>query len=368
MIYLDYSATTKVDKEVLKVFNEVSDKFFGNPNSKYEVGLKAHSMIDEATLKIANMLGVKPSEIIITSGASESNNQAIKKTAMLTNKRHIITTNFEHSSVLAPISYLQTLGFKVSFVKVNDKGLVDLEDLKSLITADTFLVSIATVNSELGFREPIEEIGLLLKNYDVIFHSDITQAIGKVKVDLTNVDLASFSAHKIYGIKGIGGLIKKEKIKLLPLINGGKSTTIYRSGTPQTELICSMAKAMELIIPKVEANYSYISKLKERLVLGLNKYSNIYLNSSDESIPHIINFSIMGKKADDIQSYFASHEIYFSTKTACSSDNDLSLAVYSLTNDKERARASVRVSLSYKTTNEEIDEFLKVLGDLYGNN
>lgn len=368
MIYLDYSATTKADKEVLKTFNEISENYFGNPNSKYDLSLKAHSEIDNATLKMAKMLGVKPSEIIITSGASESNNQAIKKTAMLTNKRHIITTNFEHSSVLAPISYLQTLGFKVSFVKFNEDGLIDLENLKELITPDTFLVSIAAVNSELGFREPIEEIGLLLKDYDVIFHSDITQAIGKVKVDLTNVDLASFSAHKIYGIKGIGGLIKKEHIKLIPLINGGKSTTIYRSGTPQTELICSMAKAMELIMPKVEDNYLYVSKLKERLVNGLNKYSDIYLNSSSKSIPHIINFSILGKKADDIQMFFADREIYFSTKTACSSDNDMSLAVYSLTNDERRARSSVRISLSYKTTNEEIDEFLKVLGEFYGNN
>ncbi|HOP65945.1 MAG TPA: cysteine desulfurase family protein [Bacilli bacterium] len=361
MIYLDYSATTKPNFEVLNIFTKTAANYFANPNSKYDIAKESKTKIDKATRKLSKLLGVKSSEIIYTSGASEANNMAIKGLASKEKRKHIITTPFEHSSITAPLGYLQSLGYKIDFVKIKSNGEVDLEDLERLITKDTFLVTIGAVNSELGFRQPIEKIGKMLKKYNLIFHSDITQLLGKDKFDLTNVDMASMSAHKIYGIKGIGALVKKEKINLIPLIHGGKSTTIYRSGTPSTELIVSFRKAIELLLPKVSKNKRYVQKLNKILIKGLTKYPDIKINSSDISIPQIVNFSILKHKADAIQRYFSASEVYFSTRTACSSEADISLAVYKITNDEQRAASSVRISLSHLTTIKEIKEFLKIL-------
>lgn len=363
---MDYSATTKPDEKVLDTFLDVSKNNYANPNSKYSISFDAKKIIDAATSKIADYLGVKEAEIIYTSGASESNNMAIKG-LLNDSRRHIITTPFEHSSITAPLGYLQSLGYKISFVKIDDNGLVSLTDLEELINDDTLLVSIGAVNSELGFRQPIEEIGKLLKKYNVYFHSDITQCLGKDLIDLTNVDLASFSAHKIYGIKGIGGLVKKSNIKLLPLIHGGKSTTIYRSGTPQTELIASTAKAFELIMDNVKENKKYVQELNDMIRDHLKKYEDIVINSTIASLPHILNVSFIGRESDDTQAYFAKKGIFFSTKTACASDNKLSNSVLALTKDESRASSSVRISLSFKTTKAEIKELLKGI-DEYENN
>lgn len=362
MIYLDYSATTKVDERVFDRLKEVSQKYYANPNSVHKIGIESNEIINEATSAICGYLNIKTDELIYTSGSSESNNAAIKGVTLNYKGKHIITTNIEHSSILSPLGYLSKKGYTVDFVKLDENGIVDLEDLKSLITDDTVLVSIASVNSELGILEPIEEIALLLKKYpNVIFHSDITQSLGKVNIDLTNVDLASFSLHKIYGFKGIGGLIKKEHIKLTPLIHGGKSTTIYRSGTPQTELIDSAKTCFDLLMPNVDKNYEYVKTLNDKIRNHCKKHSDIYINSPKDSIPHILNFSILGKKSDEIQAYFSDHDIYISTKSACSSNKESSLAVFELTKSLERSISSIRVSLSYKTTEDEIDEFLKVL-------
>ena len=235
MIYLDYSATTPVNEEVLKVFNKVCLEYPGNSNSLHSLGIKSKELEDYATEKIAKLLKVKPSEIIYTSGSSESNNTAIKGVCNKYKNRgnHIITTNLEHSSVIAPLNYLTKEGFTVDYVKIKDNGLVDIDNLKELLTDETILVSISIVDSEIGLRQNIDEIGKLLKEYPkCIFHVDCTQGIGKINIDFTNIDLASISAHKFYGLKGIGLLIKKENIVIEPLIHGGKSTTIYRRGTP----------------------------------------------------------------------------------------------------------------------------------------
>jgi cysteine desulfurase len=220
MVYLDYSATTPVNEEVLESFNKATRSYIGNPNSIHRLGIEAKEMIDKATEQIAHILKVKESEVIYTSGASESNNLAIKGIAFKYQNRgkHIITTMLEHSSIIGPLSYLQGQGFKVDFVNILENGQVDIDHLKSLIRDDTILVSICAVDSEIGLRQPVEKIGLLLKDYPkLFFHVDMTQCLGKDNIDLTNIDLASFSAQKIYGIKGIGGLIKKEKVMLEPL-------------------------------------------------------------------------------------------------------------------------------------------------------
>lgn len=368
MVYLDYSATTPVDSEVIRTFSKVCENFWANPNSLHKEGIKANALINAATEQIANFLGVKMSEIIYTSGASESNNLAIKGICEKYQNRgkHIITTEFEHSSIYGPISYLQKKGFDVDFVKTDSNGKVDLEDLKSLIRDDTILVSITAVNSEIGIIEPIEEIGNLLKDYPKIFyHVDMTQSIGKQKLNLENIDLASFSAHKFFGVKGIGVLIKKDNISLEPIIHGGKSTTIYRSGTPATPLIASISKALRLVYTDMDNHNEYVKKLNSRLRDNLDKYELVKINSPKDSLPYILNISVIGVKPEVLLHALEEDEVYISTQTACSSKTDESKAVYALTKDSERSKSSVRISLSYKTTNEEIDKFLEVFDKCY---
>ncbi|MBQ4583978.1 MAG: cysteine desulfurase [Bacilli bacterium] len=361
MIYLDYSATTPVHKDVLDTFCKVTNEFIGNPNSLHDLGSKSKDLIDAANKQIADILKVKESEIIYTSGSSESNNTVIKGICLkYPNRKHIITTKFEHSSIYGPIGYLQTLGYEVEFVDSDSNGLVNLEHLKSLLKKDTILVSIGAVNSEIGIIQPINEIGKTIKeNSNAFFHSDITQIVGKKEIDLSNVDLASFSAHKFYGIKGIGGLIKKEGIDIIPLIHGGKSTTKYRSGTPTVALIASMAKALRLAYEKL-GSYEQIRKFNEYLQKELVFNKNVKINSNEKCIAHILNLSVIGVKPESLLHALEKHEIYISTQTACSSTNSLSKSVLSLTNDEERAKSSIRISLSYNTTKEELDEFIKI--------
>lgn len=368
MIYLDYSATTPVNKEVLASFSKVAIEYPGNPNSLHKLGLESNKLIEASTKQIAKILGVKENEIIYTSGSSESNNLAIKGIADKYKNRgkHIITTNFEHSSIYGPISYLQRDGFDVDFVKTLDNGLVDLEDLERLIRDDTILVTICSVNSEIGVRQPIEEIKNIVKKHEKCFlHVDMTQSIGKEKISLDDIDLVSFSAHKFYGLKGIGCLIKKEKIALEPIIHGGKSTTIYRSGTPCLPLIVSLAKALRLAYENFDAKYEHVKELNIYLKEKLSHYDLVRINSNDYCIPHILNISVLNVKPETMQHALEEYDIYISTKTACSSKENISRAVLALTNDKERAASSVRISLSYLTTKEECDEFLKAFDKCY---
>lgn len=368
MTYLDYSATTPVNKDVLKTFVEVTNNYNGNPNSLHKLGVEANEIIKASTKQISELLKIKESEIIYTSGSSESNNFAIKGIALKYQNRgkHIITTSFEHSSIYGPLNYLQRQGFIVDFVDTNEFGQVDLNSLKELLTDDTILVSIGAVNSEIGIVQPIDEIGILLKEYNkCFFHVDMTQALGKTKVDLTNVDLASFSAHKIYGIKGIGMLYKKESIVIEPLVHGGKSTTIYRSGTPATGLIVSFAKAMRLILEDIDKNYKYVTELKILLIDNLKEYKDVYINSNDKCIPNIVNLSIVGVKPETMLHALEKYEIYISTQTACSSSGASSMSVLELTNDPKRASSSIRVSLSHLTTKEEINYFIECFDKCY---
>ena len=364
MIYLDYSATTPTSKEVLDSFNKASLDYIGNPNSLHTLGVKANELINKATEQIAKLLNVKLSEIIYTSGASESNNMAIKGICEKYSNRgkHIITTHYEHSSIYGPLGYLQDKGYEVDFVTENSDGTVNLENLKSLIREDTILVSVCAINSEIGIKQPINEIGKIIKekNSKCFYHVDATQAISKIKVDLSNIDLVSFSAHKFFGIKGIGGLIKKEKIMLEPLIHGGKSTTIFRSGTPQLPLIVSMSKALRIALEDLDNKYNYVQDLNNYLKEELSKLENVYINSNNICIPHMLNISVIGIKPETFLHALEKYEVYISTQTACSSEKAISQSVYALTQDEERAKSSLRISLSYKTTKEELEEFLKI--------
>ncbi len=367
MIYLDYSATTPVNKEVLDTFNKASIDFVGNANSLHKLGFNAYNLIENASMQIKSILNIKDAEIIYTSSSSEANNLAIKGLALKYQNRgkHIISTLYEHSSVNETLLYLKKLGFTIDYVQSKVNGLIDLDNLKSLIRKDTILVIVNAINSEIGIRQNIEEIGSLLKNYNCFYFVDLTQAIGKIKVDLTNVDLASFSAHKFYGLKGIGCLIKKNNIELIPLIHGGKSTTIYRSGTPAHPLIASLSKALRLSYENFNEKYNYVVELNNYLKEKLKKYDFIKINSNDDCIPHILNISVKGIKAETLMHALEKDDIFISTKSACSDIDSMSESVYALTNDKDLAKSSIRISLSYLTTKQEIDTFVTSLINSY---
>ncbi len=363
MTYLDYSATTPVDKRVLESFDRTCLEYVGNPNSLHSEGVKSKMLMDAAVNQVASILNVKDSEVIFTSGATESNNLAIMGVInkYVDRGKTIITTKLEHSSILEPLSYLEKNGYTIKYVKLDETGRVDLNNLKELINDDVILVSICEVNSEIGIIQDVDAIGKLLKDYPrIIFHVDGTQAIGKKRVNLENIDLYSFSAHKIYGLKGVGVLIKKDNITLEPLIHGGKSQSIYRGGTPALPLIVSTSRALKLIMADLDYNINYVKELKNRLINGLNKIEGLTINSNDSCIPHIVNFSVVGIKPETLLHALEESEIYISTRTACS-EGDYSLSVLELTKDMEKATSSLRVSISYLTKENEIDYFLSKL-------
>ena len=235
-----------------------------------------------------------------------------------------------------------------------------------MIREDTILVSVCSVDSEIGIRQPIEEIVELLKNYpNCFFHTDASQAIGKVNIDFSNVDLVTVTPHKFYGMTGFGMLIKKKNVSLKPQINGGKSTTVYRSGTPELANIVALDKALDNALEKEEERYKYVEKLSNRVKSKLKEYKNIYINNTENSIPHTINFSIKSIKSLEVQKRLEEYDIFVSTKTSCCPIETPSKLIYALTKDKGLSTSSIRVSISHLTTEEEIDEFLKVFDFIY---
>jgi cysteine desulfurase len=368
MIYLDYAASTPVEEEVLNIFYDTTKKYYANPNSSHKLGCLNKNIIDNCTLNIANNLNVKQEEIIYTSGASESNNLAVKGVCERYKNRgkHILISSLEHNSIVSSATTMQELGFEVELVPVNEKGIVDINILKQMIRDDTILVSICSVDSEIGLIQPIEKIGKIIKEYpNCIFHTDASQAIGKVNIDYSNADLITITPHKFYGLNGIGILVKKKNINLKPQIDGGKSTTIFRSGTPCLANIVACDKALEIALLNLDSRYKYVQGLSEKIKNHLEKYKKVHINNTDKSIPYTINFSIKGVKSLEIQQKLEQYNIYVSTKTSCCPVSTPSKLVYALTKDKGLSSSSVRVSLSHLTKEEEVDKFLSVFDMIY---
>lgn len=368
MIYLDYSATTPVNDEVLNSYISCCNKFIGNPNSLHKLGIAAKNIIDSATNQVIDILNLDDYDIIYTSGASESNNTVIKGIASTYKSRgnRILTTQLEHSSIYGPLGYLQKHGFIVDIIKTDENGMIDINDLKDKLGDDVILVTICSVNSETGLLQPVNEIGEILKNYGkCYFHVDMTQSIGKIKINFDNIDFASFSAHKFYGMKGIGCLIKKKRIVIDPLIHGGKSTTKFRSGTPALPLIVSLSKALRLSYVDIEKKYEKIKKLNDFIKIGLSKYSDVTINSNDKCIPHILNISVLNIKPETMLHALESYDVYISTQSACSSNNQISKAVYELTKDEVKASHSLRISLSHLTDMDDVKRFLEYFDKCY---
>ena len=368
LIYLDNVAASFVEDEVLDIFYNTTKKYYANPYSIHKLGREENKMISDSTLRIANMLKVLKDEIIYTSGATESNNLAIKGLCLSYKNygKHILISSLEHNSITSSVVSLERLGFEVEVIPVTDKGIVDIESLKNMLRDDTILVSVTSVDSELALRQPIEEIASILKYYpNCHFHTDATQSIGKVTIDYSNVDLITINPHKFHGLDNFGILVKKKNVRLTPLIEGGKSTTIYRAGTPSLANVLALEKALELALTNQEARYNYLKELGDMIKSHLSEYKNVSINSRENSLPSIINFSLVGEKALTILDKFEEHNIILSAKTSCCPITTPSKLVYALTKDKQKASSSIRVSLSYKTTKEEVEEFMKVFDLIY---
>ncbi len=368
MVYLDYAANTPVDKSVLDLYYDVTLKYFANPNSIHKLGQEAKKLIDDCTKEIAHNLNVLPEEIIYTSGATEANNLALKGICRRYKNfgKHIILSSLEHNSLIASASIMQEEGFEVELLPISKEGLVEISTLEKMLRPDTILVSICTVDSEIGLVQPIEEIAKLLKKYPhTYFHTDATGAIGKVNVNYQDVDLITIAPHKFYGINGVGILVKKKDVSLKPLIDGGRSTTVFRSGTPVLANIVSANKALDIALKKQEERYRHVLELNQKIIAHLSKYKKVHINNTSKSIPFTINFSVKGVKSIELAKMLEAKDIYVSTKTSCCPPETPSKLIYALTQDKSLASTSIRVSLSHLTTMAEIDEFLKVFDECY---
>ena len=368
MIYLDYSANTPVDARVLEQFCAVERRCIGNANSHHQAGSAAKAEIDAATIRIASLLGVQPAEIIYTSGASEANNFALKGLARLSRHtgRHIISTPLEHSSVSGTLTALQEQGYEIDLLDVKQDGTVDLEHLKDLLRPDTICVAVTLVDSELGVVQPVQEIAAILKAHPHChLHVDATQAVGKIPVSFEGVDTMSLTAHKFYGLNGIGLLIKRRNLALEPLIHGGESTTIYRSGTPTVALASSLACALDLAVTDLPGRVDHVAKLNAELRAALSTYPLVRINSPDHAIPHVLNLSVRNVKGTVFQRELDAKGVCVSVKSACSSDGLPSRAVFAVSRDRRNALSSWRISLSHLTTEDEIKAFLQAFDVCY---
>ncbi|MEH7255273.1 cysteine desulfurase family protein [Neobacillus niacini] len=368
MIYFDNSATTKPYKEVIDSFVKVSSEFFGNPSSLHNLGMQAEKLLTQARILVANLLTVKPSEIYFTSGGTESNNLAIKGTAILhKNKgKHMILSSVEHPSVREAMEQLKKLGFNLTYLPADQNGRVNVEDVKASIQKDTILVSVMYVNNEVGTIQPIKEIGKLLKQHPgILFHVDAVQAIGKIPLNLVenHVDLCSLSAHKFHGLKGTGALFIREGVRLDPLFSGGNQEWQVRSGTENVAGAVAMAKALRMTMINSELGIERMNSVKALLRTELARIEGLVINTPMEnSAPHILNFSIKGIKAEVLIHALEQKGFFISTTSACSSKKQLpSQTLLAMGVSDDLADRAFRISLSYDNTAEEARSFVDVL-------
>ena len=368
MIYFDNSATTKPYKEVIDSFVKISLNYFGNPSSLHKLGGVSEQLLSQARKQVAQLLKVRSTEILFTSGGTEGNNLAIKGSAMMYRTRgtHLITTEIEHASVKEAMEQLKDWGYEITYLPVNQDGRVDVAQLEKAIRPDTILVSIIHVNNEVGTIQPVEEIGELLGKYPkIIYHVDYVQGVGKVPLDLhgCGIDLCSISGHKFHGLKGTGALFIREGLQISPLFSGGSQENNVRSGTENVAGMVAMAKALRLTIEQQSKHKNALEELKEYLRLKLEGLPHVTIHSPRvESAPHIVNFSIKGLKGEIIVHALEEKGIFISTTSACSSkQSSVSETLLAMGIPADVAKSSVRVSLSYENTIEEAKFFVKAV-------
>ncbi|EGF78697.1 hypothetical protein BATDEDRAFT_90451 [Batrachochytrium dendrobatidis JAM81] len=362
-IYLDVQATTPMDPRVLAKMMPYFTEMYGNPHSRtHQFGWESEAAVEAGRAEIASLVGADPKEIIFTSGATESNNLAIKGVARFykSKKRHIITTQTEHKCVLDSCRVLGEEGFDITFLPVQTNGLVDLKVLEAAIRPDTALVSVMTVNNEIGVIQPIKEIGRICREHKVFFHTDAAQAVGKIPIDVNemNIDLMSISGHKIYGPKGIGALYvrRRPRVRLEPLISGGGQERGLRSGTVPTPLVAGFGEACRLAKLEMESDSKRIKKMSDRLINTLtSKIPNVIRNGDpDSTYPGCVNLSFAYVEGESL--LMALKAIALSSGSACTSASlEPSYVLRALGADDEMAHSSIRFGIGRFTTDEEVD-------------
>lgn len=369
MIYLDYTAHTPPSPEVLKRFVDCESSNPFNPNSNHSLAKQTRQQLDDAIKRMANLLEVPGECLHMTGSATEANNMAIKGlTKAYRNKgKHIVTTFLEHSSVNGPIGALLNEGYEVEYVDIKPDGTVDLEHLEELLRPDTVLVSICHVDGEVGLVQPIQAIGACIQEHSkAFFHVDGTQAVGKVPISLENVDSYVFAAHKFYGLSGVGACFIKEGLIIEPLLHGGLSHSPFRSGTPTLALIDTMAYAMDEAMKKQAAYYEQVEGLNQRIRNRMGEVKAIHINSTEKSVPHILNISFYHHNGEDVKEALAQKGICVSTKAACCAQKAPSRPVYAVTKNRKLALSTLRISLSHLTTEDEVDALIESLLTIVG--
>ncbi|MBS55869.1 MAG: IscS subfamily cysteine desulfurase [Gammaproteobacteria bacterium] len=363
-IYLDYSSTTPVDPRVAAKMSECLTKegVFGNPASRsHSFGWESEKLIDEARGHVAKLIKANKKEIVWTSGATESDNLAIKGAAHFYKEKgnHLITLTTEHKAVLDTMRHLETEGFEVTYMNPKDNGLVDIDELKSLIKPTTTVISIMHVNNEIGVIQDLETIGKICRDNKIVFHVDAAQSPGKVDIDVDkyNIDLLSLSAHKVYGPKGIGALYvrRKPRIRLQPQMHGGGHERGFRSGTLPTHQVVGMGEAFKIAEEEMESDNKRISILRDKLWNGLNSIEEIYLNGDmKQRIPGNLNVSFNFVEGESL--IMAIKDMAVSSGSACTSASlEPSYVLRALGRSDELAHSSLRISIGKYTTEEEID-------------
>lgn len=374
LIYLDNASTTKVDELVLETFNKAHQGYFANPSSIHRIGQEADHILSRCKEDTLRLLNLNNHQIIYLSGATEANNLAIKGAALRYKNRgrHIITSSYEHPSVLEAFKQLEAeFGFETTYLSPNKDGVITVESVKSAIRKDTVLVSIMAVNNEIGSINPIEEIANELQNYPkVVFHVDACQAIGKLdkNINFNKVDLVTLSGHKIHGLIGFGALLKKKNIDLLPLNSGGGQEYNLRSGTNDLPGALAFKKTLELALANQKERFARVSKLAELLVSYLKKHPDLYeLNSPSHINPYIINFSTLTKKGSVVVEALSNNGIMVSSVSACHSSKEKgSHVVKALGKSDKVINNTIRISLDYTNTEEEIDILISMLDKIIG--
>ena len=366
MIYFDNAATTKIYDDALTSYVQVSQKFFGNPSSLHQLGVDAHQVLTKARAQVASLLSVQPEEIFFTSGGTESNNWAIKGTALEKSVfgKHIITTKIEHPSVLQTCKQLERFGFEVTYLDVDSKGIVSVDQLKDNLRKDTILVSVMAVNNEVGAIQPIAEIAKVLEEYPSIhFHVDAVQAVERASqlLAIGRIDLLSLSAHKFHGPRGVGIMYKKFGRKIQALLTGGGQEKGERSTTENLPGIVATAKALRM----AQEENSVTGELRSQLWKELATKPEIRIFSPEDGASHVLCFAIKGVRGEVVVHAFENHGIYISTTSACSSKKaDSSSTLYAMDVPTEWATGAVRVSFSNDNTKEEVEQFIDVLHQL----
>lgn len=372
-IYLDNSATTKCFTEVAELMTKIMCEDYGNPSSMHLKGVEGEKYIRQAKEVIAKNLKVSEKEIFFTSGGTESDNLAIIGCAMANRRRgnHLITTMIEHPAVLQTMQYLESIGFKVTYLPVDEYGMIHLEDLERAITKETILVSIMHTNNEIGSLQPVFEAGVVIKrkNPNTLFHVDAVQGYGKFRIlpKKMNIDLLSVSGHKIHGPKGIGFLYIGEKVKIQPIIFGGGQQKGMRSGTENVPAIAGLAKAIELIYASLDEDVEKMYQLKGYFISQVTKIEGIRINgkTGKDSAPHVVSVSVKGIRSEVLLHSLEERGIYVSAGSACASNKpQTSATLKAIGVEKEFLDSTIRFSFSVFTTKEEVDYAVRVMSDI----